>query len=39
MGGRRTVFALDLGDVGDLLDVEHGRHARHEVLAEGRVAG
>ena len=33
-----TVLALDVGDVGDLLDVEHGGDAGHEVLAKGRVA-
>ena len=33
-----TVLALDLGDVGDLLDVEHGGDAGHQVLAKGRVA-
>ena len=37
-GAALTVLALDLGDVGDLLDVEHGGDAGHEVLAKGRVA-
>jgi hypothetical protein len=37
-GAALTVLTLDLGDVGDLLDVEHGGHARHQVLSKGRVA-
>lgn len=35
---RRTVLALDAGDVGDLLDVQESSHAGQQTLAESRVA-
>ena len=34
----RTVFALDSGDIGDLLHIQEGGYAGQQALAEGRVS-